>query len=210
LAGGGWLERFISACALLAASPVMAIIAAAVWSDDGRPILFKQTRIGMGGNPFTLFKFRTMLNNRAGSSITASGDRRVTKTGRILRKFKLDELPQLLNVLRGEMSLVGPRPEVPQYVDFQQPIWREVLRVRPGITDVATLMYRDEEQILAAFSDPEQGYREKVLPDKLSLNLAYLQVRSTFRDLKLLVLTARYSFVRGSIDAEKVRKLIVP
>jgi lipopolysaccharide/colanic/teichoic acid biosynthesis glycosyltransferase len=200
----------MAAGALLVAGPVIAIAAIAVWADDGMPVLFRQTRIGRGGQPFTLFKFRTMFNNRAGASITASGDRRVTRTGRILRKFKLDELPQLLNVLRGEMSLIGPRPEVPKYVDLQQPVWQEVLRVRPGITDVATLMYRDEEQILAAFSDPEQGYREKVLPDKLSLNLAYLRVRSTVRDLKLLVLTARYSFVRGSIDAEKVRRLIVP
>jgi lipopolysaccharide/colanic/teichoic acid biosynthesis glycosyltransferase len=205
-----WLDRFVAASVLVLASPVMLLVGSAVLASNGWPVLFRQTRIGRQGRPFTLFKFRTMLKNASGSLVTASGDRRITKTGGILRKFKLDEMPQLINVVRGEMSLIGPRPEVAKYVDTRQPVWQEVLRVRPGITDVATLIYRDEEQILGSFSDPEKGYRESVLPDKLSLNLAYLRVRTTVRDLKLLLLTARYSFVRGSVDDEKVRKLLVP
>jgi lipopolysaccharide/colanic/teichoic acid biosynthesis glycosyltransferase len=209
-----WADRILAAFSLALLAPGFALAAIAVWLDDGSPVLFRQTRVGRGGKHFTLFKFRSMFNRRvdagAGALLTASGDQRVTRSGRFLRKFKIDELPQLWNVLRGEMSLVGPRPEVPRYVDTSQAVWRTVLGVRPGITDVATLLYRDEERILAGFDDPEKGYRETVLPDKLALNLAYLGRRSWFRDAKLLALTARYSFVPGAVDTEKLRKLILP
>jgi lipopolysaccharide/colanic/teichoic acid biosynthesis glycosyltransferase len=204
----------LAACSLALLSPALALVALAVWLDDGSPVLFRQTRVGRGGRPFVLFKFRSMFNRpldaRAGALLTASGDPRVTRTGRFLRKFKIDELPQLWNVLRGEMSLIGPRPEVPRYVDTSQAVWRAVLGVRPGITDVATLLYRDEERILAGFADPEKAYRETVLPAKLALNLAYLGRRSCLRDVKLLALTAWHSLLPGAVDAEKLKKLILP
>jgi lipopolysaccharide/colanic/teichoic acid biosynthesis glycosyltransferase len=203
----------IAVCVLALLSPAFALVALAVWLDDGRPVLFRQTRVGRGGRPFVLLKFRSMLNRpdaRAGALLTASGDPRVTRTGRLLRKFKIDELPQLWNVLRGEMNLIGPRPEVPRYVDMSQAVWRAVLDVAPGITDLATLVYRDEERILAGFADPESAYRETVLPAKLALNLAYLERRSRVRDLKLLALTAWHSLRPGAVDAEKLKNLILP
>jgi lipopolysaccharide/colanic/teichoic acid biosynthesis glycosyltransferase len=132
-----------------------------------------------------------MRQSTKGQSITASGDPRVTRVGKIVRKFKLDELPQLWNVLRGEMSLVGPRPEIPEFVDLDLPIWKSVLEVRPGITDPVSIAYRDEEKLLAAAEDPIRYYRETVLPDKLRRNLAYLRKRSLWSDLRVLAETVR-------------------
>jgi lipopolysaccharide/colanic/teichoic acid biosynthesis glycosyltransferase len=137
-----------------------------------------------------------------GRAITASGDRRITQLGAILRRWKLDELPQLLNVLAGNMSLVGPRPEVPEYVDFQAPIWTAVLSVRPGLTDVATLLYRDEERLLSTASDPEAFYRNDVLPAKLLLSLRYIQTKSFQRDLRLILLTLRSSISGKVFDQD--------
>ena len=176
-------------------APLMAAAAAAVWLEDGFPVFFRQTRVGRGNRPFRLLKFRSMRKDAAGSKLTAGGDRRITVAGRVLRKYKLDELPQLWNVIRGEMSIVGPRPEVPEYVDAASPQWRAVLRHRPGITDLATLMYRNEEEILAAACDPERYYRETLLPAKLALNLRYAASSSAWTDLKLILLTLRYSFI---------------
>ena len=143
------------------------------------------------------------------ASITAAGDARVTRVGAVLRRFKLDELPQLFNVLKGDMSLVGPRPEVPEYVQLEAPIWQAVLQVRPGVTDLATLLYRDEERLLGASDDPNALYRETVLPAKLMLNLGYLRSRSFRRDLKLILLTIRYSLFprrfRSGSDQENAR-----
>jgi lipopolysaccharide/colanic/teichoic acid biosynthesis glycosyltransferase len=139
-----------------------------------------------------------------GSTITALGDERVTRTGAALRKFKLDELPQLFNVLKGDMSLVGPRPEVLEFVQFEAPMWQAVLQVRPGITDLATLLYRDEEEILAASGDPDVCYQDSVLPTKLSLNLAYLQSRSFSRDLRLICLTIGYSLFPEKLDRGRI------
>jgi lipopolysaccharide/colanic/teichoic acid biosynthesis glycosyltransferase len=202
---------FGAACLLLLlASPLLAVIAAAVRLQDGGPILFRQERVGRHGRPFLLWKFRSMSTAKTGTAITAGGDRRVTPLGRILRRYKLDELPQLWNVVRGDMSFIGPRPEVPCFVDPADPMWRAVHRVRPGITDLATLVYRDEESILAGFADPERGYREAVLPAKLALNLQYLAQRSAVRDLKLLALTVRYSFVPAGFDANRIRQAILP
>jgi lipopolysaccharide/colanic/teichoic acid biosynthesis glycosyltransferase len=210
-------DRFLAALSLAILAPVLALVAIAVWLDDGGPVLFRQTRVGRAGKHFTLFKFRSMFQGGSsarpggsGALLTTAGDKRVTRSGRFLRKFKIDELPQLWNVVRGEMSLIGPRPEVPRYVDTSEAAWRTVLGVRPGITDVATLLYRDEERILSAFDDPEKGYRETVLPDKLALNLAYLRRRSLLRDVKLLALTVRHSFIPGAVDAERLKKLILP
>jgi lipopolysaccharide/colanic/teichoic acid biosynthesis glycosyltransferase len=188
----------------------MLLLAIAVKVQDGGPIFFRQQRVGRNGSPFTLWKFRSMRLANQGAAFTSSGDRRITTVGRILRKYKLDELPQLWNVVRGDMSLIGPRPEVPHFVDAESPVWQAVHRVRPGITDLATLVYRDEESILAGFADPEQGYRDAVLPAKLALNLEYLRERSLGRDMKLLALTVRYSFVRDGFDPDRIRQSILP
>jgi len=155
--------------------------------------LFSQDRVGMRGKRFRIWKFRTMHAGSRGTAITAAGDSRVTRIGAVLRKRKLDELPQLFNVAAGDMSLVGPRPEVPEFVNLEAPIWQALLQVRPGLTDVATLLFRDEERLLAASSDPTALYRETILPAKLILDVAYLRTRSFWRDLKLIYLTARYT-----------------
>ncbi len=206
----GRLFDFSAALLLLGlASPLLLLIAAAVRCQDGGPVFFRQERIGRGGRPFRLWKFRTMRAGRGGSAITRSGDRRITRVGTVLRAYKLDELPQLWNVLRGDMSLIGPRPEVPCFVDRRSPVWQAVHSVRPGITDLATLVFRDEERILAGFADPERGYRETVLPAKLALNLQYLERRSALRDLKLLLLTVRYSFLPAGFDPVRVKRSIL-
>jgi lipopolysaccharide/colanic/teichoic acid biosynthesis glycosyltransferase len=202
------LRRLFEICAasaaLLLLAPVMLAIAAAVLLDDGMPVFYRQKRIGKNGRPFFILKFRTMRTNVAGSAITASNDRRVTRSGAFLRKLKLDELPQLFNVLSGEMSLIGPRPEVPRYVDLQDPAWHEVLGCAPGITDLATLAFRNEEEILGGVPDPDSYYRSSILPAKLRLNVRYQKSRTPARDLKLLWLTARYSFFPRGYDRERI------
>jgi lipopolysaccharide/colanic/teichoic acid biosynthesis glycosyltransferase len=195
---------------LTLAAPLMGLIALAVRRHDRGPVFYRQLRIGLRGKPFTILKFRTMRMQNAGASITRSGDDRVTPLGRVLRRYKLDELPQLWNVVRGDMSLIGPRPEVPRFVDAGDPVWQAVCSVRPGITDLATLIYRDEEQVLAQYDDPERGYREAVLPAKLKLNLEYLKRRTAARDLKLLMLTIRYSFMPAGFHPDRVKEAILP
>jgi len=195
-----------SAAGLVFLVPVFAGLALAILCDDGGPVFFTQVRVGRNGRPFRIWKFRTMRAGSRGSAITASGDARVTRAGAVLRRFKLDELPQLFNVLKGDMSLVGPRPEVPEHVQLEAPVWQAVLQVRPGITDLASLLYRDEEKILGASQDPNTFYRESVLPQKLLLNLAYLRSRSFRQDLRLILMTIRYSSLPGRFDADAVRK----
>jgi lipopolysaccharide/colanic/teichoic acid biosynthesis glycosyltransferase len=186
--------------------PAFAGVALMIILDDGAPVLFSQIRVGRTGKLFRIWKFRTMRFGSQGSVITAAGDERVTKVGTTLRKYKLDELPQLFNVLKGNMSLVGPRPEVPEHVQLQAPVWQAVLQVRPGITDLATLLYRDEERMIAASPDPNAFYREIVLPAKLLLNLAYLLSRSFWQDLKLIILTIRYSLFPEEFDPDLVKR----
>jgi lipopolysaccharide/colanic/teichoic acid biosynthesis glycosyltransferase len=180
----------MSAAALLLLLPVMVLIGAAVWLESGRPIFFGQTRMGRDFRPFRIMKFRSMRAAR-GPSITVAGDRRVTRVGAILRASKMDELPQFWNVLRGEMSLVGPRPEVLSYVDLYRREYAPVLAIRPGITDLASLAYRREETLLAAQADPERFYREVLLPSKLKLADEYIQRRSFWLDLQILIRTVR-------------------
>jgi lipopolysaccharide/colanic/teichoic acid biosynthesis glycosyltransferase len=206
---GMWrLFDLLCACAgLLALSPVMALVALGIVASDGRPVLFRQIRVGRYGKQFRIWKFRTMRCGAAGSAITAAGDARITRFGARLRRFKLDELPQLFNVIHGEMSLVGPRPEAPEYVNRELPIWQAVLLVRPGITDLATLLYRDEEALLASSGDAEKHYRETVLPSKLILNLKYLCARSFAQDIRLILLTIRYSLTPNRFNPERVREI---
>jgi len=204
-------ERLVDvacACAgLVSLAPVFAALALLILWDDGPPILFSQIRVGKKGRLFAIWKFRTMRVGFQGPMITAAGDHRISRVGGWLRAYKLDELPQLFNVLKGEMSLVGPRPEVPAYVQFDNPLWQVVLQVRPGITDLATLVHRNEEQILGACEDPDAVYRKSVLPAKLHLNLAYLRSRSLARDLKLILLTIRYSVFPAGFDTDHINKV---
>ena len=176
---------------LLVLSPVMAIIAVAIKRDSNGPVIFTQERVGRRGRPFTLCKFRTMTHGPVeGPTVTASGDARVTRVGARLRSTKLDELPQLINVAKGEMSLVGPRPEVRRYVDLWTVEQRHViLSVRPGITDPMTVQLRREEALLGAQSDPEVYYAEYLVPEKAEGYMDYIRCRTIAGDLKILMET---------------------
>ena len=168
----------------------MALIAILIGITSGSPILFTQERVGKGGQIFYIKKFRTMrVRSVEDSSITVAGDSRVTAIGSYLRRWKLDELPQLWNVLVGEMSLVGPRPDVPGYADKLQGDDRKLLLLRPGITGPATLAYRNEEEILAKVSDPGQYNNEIIYPDKVRINLEYMEKCSLMQDLKYILET---------------------
>ncbi len=197
-------DRMCAVIGLVILSPILFAAALAVLVEDGHPILFRQRRIGYRGKPFELWKFRSMRKQNGGPAITAAGDRRILRTGRYLRKYKIDELPQLWNVVKGQMRLVGPRPEVPRFVDCTMTIWKRVLAVPPGITDLATLVFRDEEQLLAGASNPEQFYREQVLPVKLQLNLKYLTRRDFSTDIKLIFTTAWYCLFPAKFRAHRV------
>jgi lipopolysaccharide/colanic/teichoic acid biosynthesis glycosyltransferase len=187
-----------SALGLLVLAPVFVLVAACILLDSPGYIFFRQNRVGKNGRIFQIVKFRSMMVPAQPDSfdlpITISGDHRVTSVGRILRKYKIDELPQLWNVFLGDMSLVGPRPELPLYVNRYTPEQREVLCVRPGITDPASLRYRNEECLLARSSEPERFYTETVLPDKLSINLRYIAKISFVGDMVLLFATAKSAF----------------
>ena len=187
------VEAALAFAGLVASSPVFLAAAGLVAATSPGPVLFRQRRVGLGGRPFTLLKLRTMravADRSEGSQLTASGDSRITPVGRWLRRFKLDELPQLWNVVRGDMSLVGPRPEVPRYVDAADPLWQAVLAARPGLTDPVTLRLRDEEALLAGVQDMESYYRERLLPWKLRGYRDYLARRSWTSDLAVLGATA--------------------
>ena len=198
-------ELVVCSLALLVLSPVLIALGIAVWMSDGFPIFFRQIRVGRNGRPFVLLKLRSMRTGKTGSQVTSAGDPRVTPIGRILRRYKLDEIPQLWNVVRGDMSLVGPRPEVPEYVDQADPTWQAILTQRPGITDLPTLVYRHEEEILARSPHPDRCYREQILPDKLALNLAYNRRSSFGQDLKLILLSIWYSLSPAGFDADAIR-----
>lgn len=185
------VDALISFVALILLSPLLLLIAVLVKLTSRGPALYWQERVGRDGHVFRIAKFRSMTANaeQNGRTITAAGDERVTPVGAILRKLKLDELPQLWNVMCGEMSLVGPRPELPLYVELYTPAQRQVLSVSPGITDPASIAYRHEEQILRSSEDPEALYREVVLPHKLLLNLGYIKSMSFFSDVAIIFRT---------------------
>lgn len=172
-----WLDVVLSLSLVIASFPVLAFITIVIKLTSRGPALFKQARVGKNGEPFTILKFRTMRVDRdAERKGFEPGDaNRITGIGKILRKSKMDELPQLFNVLRGDMSLVGPRPEVAPYVELYPERWREVHTVPPGITDPASIEYRDEETLLAAADDPEREYREVILPRKLDIYERYVE-----------------------------------
>jgi lipopolysaccharide/colanic/teichoic acid biosynthesis glycosyltransferase len=169
--------------------PVLAGAALVVKTTSPGPVLFRQVRAGRGGRPFEILKFRSMRAGAGGPAVTAGGDVRVTPIGRVLRRTKLDELPQLWNVLAGDMSLVGPRPEVPRYVARFPADYARILTVRPGLTDFAAVEYRDEESLLARAADPERAYLDEVLPAKIRLYHRYLDELSLATDLRLVART---------------------
>ncbi len=173
----------MAACGLVFFGPVLAVFAALIKADSEGPIFFRQKRVGRGGESFTLFKLRTMTISQAGPLFTAANDKRVTSVGRLLRKTKIDELPGLWNVLRGDMSFVGPRPEVPEFVDLDDPRWSEILQIRPGITDPVTLRLRNEEDLLAGVVDRERFYREILQPYKLEGYLQFVRNKSLRADI---------------------------
>lgn len=190
------LKRFfdivVSALGLIAAAPLMAAIAVAIKIGSPGPVFFRQERVGRDFRRFKILKFRTMVVDapKLGGQITqGNDDPRITSIGKFLRKTKLDELPQLINVLRGEMSFVGPRPEVPRYVELFRNDYAEILRIRPGITDPASLKYRDEGAILAQAADHEAAYVEQILPDKIALAKEYVRSRTLTHDVVLLFRT---------------------
>lgn len=186
------LDIVCSAIGLSVLSPLLVVIAAIIRLSDGGPVLFRQERVGRRGTRFRIWKFRTMTAEagRRGRAITVGEDPRITRVGYWLRKLKLDELPQLINVFRGEMSLVGPRPEVPKYVSLYTDDQRRILDVQPGITDPASIHYRGESELLAEASDPERAYVETIMPDKIRRSLDYAARASLVSDLGILLQTA--------------------
>ena len=201
------VDRSVAFAGLLVCAPVLVVCAIAVWLDDGAPIFFGQVRVGKEGRPFRLVKFRSMRQAKSGARITVSGDTRITRVGAFLRRYKLDEAPQLWNVLKGDMSLVGPRPEVPSFVNLTSPEWRTVLAVKPGITDLATLVYRNEETELGTVADPERYYTEVVLPAKLGLSIAFIRAAGFWLESKLIVCTVYYSVFPAKFDIHRVRQM---
>ena len=189
------MKRFadiLSSSLLLVALGVpMLVVALAIRCREGAPILFRQQRMGRHGQPFTILKFRTMRTPRPGDAEVSSGDadQRITRIGQTLRRHRMDEWPQLWNVLRGDMSMVGPRPEVPRFVDLQNAQWKVVLQVRPGITGPDALAFKDEGDLLSRSDDPESTYREDILPAKLKMQEDYARNRTLMGDFVLLFRT---------------------
>lgn len=186
-----WIfDRLMALIGLLILWPVLLIVAILIRIKmPGGPVIFKQNRVGRNGKLFTMFKFRSMTVGHNGSSVSVAGESRITPFGAKIRHYKLDELPELWNVLIGDMSFVGPRPDVPGYADQLTGEDRDVLKLRPGITGPASLKYRDEEDILATQPDPQKYNDEVIFPDKVKINLYYLQHYSFIKDIQMIVCT---------------------
>lgn len=182
----------LSLFGLIILLPFMLIIAILIKIDSKGPVFFKQIRVTKNGKEFKIFKYRTMrVGSDKYSQITVGKDDRITKIGSFLRKYKLDEIPQLINVLIGDMSLVGPRPEVPKYVALYTDEQKEILKVRAGITDYASIEFSDENDLLASEEEPEKAYIEKIMPKKIELNKKYLSKISILTDIKIILLTIK-------------------
>jgi lipopolysaccharide/colanic/teichoic acid biosynthesis glycosyltransferase len=188
-----------AAAGLLVLAPALAAVALAIRLESAGPVFYRGLRAGRHGKPFRIFKFRTMVRNAEalGSASTPEDDQRITRIGHILRKLKLDELPQLLNVLLGEMSLVGPRPQVPWAVEQYTAEERTILKVRPGITDPASVRFRNESEILRGSTDPDKDYFEKIHPEKMRLSMEYVREQSFLLDCKILLQTMLVVIVPG-------------
>ncbi len=199
-------DAAVAAVGLIVLSPLFGLLAVWVRVDSPGPVFYRGERVGKDGQVFRIFKFRSMTEGAAqvGPGITARGDPRVTRAGRFLRRAKLDELPQLLNVLRGEMSLVGPRPEDPRYVVLYTPEQRRVLSVRPGITSPASVAYRDEEAMLWDYN-VDDLYTKVLMPRKLKMDLAYIDHMSSWSDLKVIAMTIQALFRGSGQEGDELR-----
>jgi len=189
--GKRYFDLSVSIVSLVILLPVFLLVAVAIKLDDGGPVFFFQERVGRNFSTFKVVKFRTMTTDPqvAGPLVTSENDKRITKVGKILRKLKIDELPQIFNVLRGEMSIVGPRPEVPKYVKLFEKEYRKLLTVRPGMTGYASVVFRNEEQILSRYTEPETAYVTEILPKKIKLELIYVSRVSFIFDIKIFLWT---------------------
>jgi lipopolysaccharide/colanic/teichoic acid biosynthesis glycosyltransferase len=198
----------VSAAGLIVLSPVLLVLAALIKLDDGGPVFYRGVRIGRHGRPFRVVKFRTMRVDAeaVGGPSTAADDARITRLGRWLRQAKLDEIPELVNVFLGDMSLVGPRPEVDKYVRLMNEEERAVLSVRPGLTDWATLWNSDEGAVLAGSADPEKTYLDLIRPEKIRLQLEYVRSRSFWTDLVILAQTVVAIVLRTKPEALRLRE----
>lgn len=192
-------DLLVSLVVILVLSPLLLLLAILVKLESKGPVLYLQERIGKDMKPFLICKFRTMVTgaDRKGLLTVGGRDPRITRVGYYLRKYKLDELPQLFNVVRGEMSLVGPRPEVRKYVELYTPEQLRVLSVKPGITDYASIAYVNENEILGKASDPEKTYIEQIMPEKLELNLKYISEKSLLTDFKIILRTVSSIVMAG-------------
>lgn len=186
------IEVLLSGLCLILLLPLFLVIGAAIKAESRGPVFFRQMRVGKGFRRFRIYKFRTMVQSasKSGPLVTAGGDRRVTRLGGILRRTKIDELAQLINVFVGDMSFVGPRPEVPRYVDDYRENYAKILRVKPGITDMSSIIFRDEEKLLHGRDNPEDYYRSMLLPLKLRIAEIYVENASMLLDLRILLDTA--------------------
>ena len=186
-----WIfDRIVSLIGLLFLWPVFIVVAILIKVKmPGGPVLFTQKRVGQYGHLFTMCKFRSMTVSHSGSSVSVAGESRITPLGATLRKYKLDELPELWNVLKGDMSFVGPRPDVPGYADKLEGHDKDILKLKPGITGPASMKYRDEEELLANVDDPQKYNDEVIYPDKIRMNLYYLEHYSFIKDIQMIVCT---------------------
>lgn len=191
-----FFDILFSSLGVVVLSPLFLVLAVWIKLDSKGPVFYKQSRVGKNDEDFRLYKFRTMVVNADKKGLITVGGRdpRVTRAGYFLRKYKLDELPQLVNVLRGNMSLVGPRPEVRKYVEMYTPEQRKVLSVKPGLTDYASIHYIDENEVLAKSDDPEKTYVEVIIPEKIRYNMKYIENRSVKEYFKIIFMTIRRIF----------------
>ena len=196
------LDIIISFVGLLFFFPIFIIISIWVKIDSKGPIFFKQIRVGQNNIDFKLYKFRSMYLKSDKKTLITIGenDLRITKSGHYIRKLKIDELPQLFNVLKGDMSIVGPRPEVRKYVDYYSPEQLKILSIKPGITDYASIEYMDENYILGKAENPNKLYVEQIMQDKLNLNLKYLEKQSVYEYFKIILLTIKYLFKKNKLE----------
>ena len=188
-----FLDIFLGLIVIIIMSPLLLLISILIITTSGFPVIYKQERVGLNSDPFYIFKFRSMVNStdQMGPDITSHNDKRITLIGKIIRKYKIDELPQFLNVIRGDMSIVGPRPEIRKYVEMFSQDFKEILSIRPGISDFAAIRFRNEENILGGQINTEEYYQNYLLPQKIILNKKYVAERSFFTDCKIILSTIK-------------------
>lgn len=206
-----WFDVTVALIALIISTPLVALLAIIIATTSRGPVLFRQERVGLNGRRFVLYKLRTMRVSSEAFRLATTGDLRVTPIGKLLRKLKLDEIPQFWNIIKGDMSLVGPRPEVPQYVNLTNSEWQLVLAVRPGLTDPLSLLLADEEKLLSECEgDSEQFYLETLQPFKLRGYLQYLDKRSWWSDIKVLLNTGAVIVFRGRNTTPTADEISIP